>query len=97
MNNNQYAPQYQQPQYGAGPQPQYQQPQQAVPGQQPQYAPMEKTGVGDIILGFLIPVLGLIFYLLKKDRLSNPEALLYAAGVGAVLDFISDILFWFID
>ena len=82
MANYQYGPQ--QPQYA----------QQAHPSYN---ARTEKASIGDIIIGFFFPVIGIIFYLLKKDKLANPETLLYSAGVGTVVDFILTIILCLFD
>ena len=90
MNNNQYGqqPQYQQqPQYG-----------QQYP-QQPQYAQqpygqqtLPKAGTGLIIVSFLIPIVGLVLYFVKKKEVANPSAYLVAAIIGFVLCILANLM-----
>lgn len=80
-------PQYQQPQYAQQPpqpQPQYAQP----PYQQPQYV-NDSGSFGWAVLGFFIPLVGLILYLVWKNEkpLSAKKA-----GVGALVGFIVSLL-----
>ena len=55
----------------------------------------ESASILDIVLGFFLPVLGVIFYVMKKDRLSNPETLLYSAGIGAVCEIVFALICFF--
>ena len=62
----------------------------AQPGKSVQSDYGENT-TGWAVLGFLIPIVGLILYLVWKDTMPNRSA---AAGKGALIGFVLGIVGW---
>lgn len=52
----------------------------------------EKAGCFGIGISFLIPLVGVILYFVKKKEVANAAAYLYAALAGFVLAFVIHIL-----
>lgn len=87
VNNVNYQPPYQQ-------QPYYQQPYQPPAYYPPYYQkPVDQGSFGWSILGFFLPMIGLILYLVWKDEkpISSKQA-----GTGALIGFIVNIALIFI-
>ena len=85
--DNSYAQQqYQQPyQQQQQYQQQYQQPMYAAPAQQP----VDSGSIGWGVLGFFIPLVGLILFLVWKDTKPNSAKV---AGIGAIIGVVVGIL-----
>ena len=52
------------------------------------YPEVRKAGIIGIIFSFLIPLVGLILYFVKKGKVMNPSAYLWAALAGVVLGLV---------
>lgn len=52
----------------------------------------EKAGVFAVICSFLIPIVGVILYFVNKNKVSNPNAYLIAAGISIGLVFMRGCL-----
>ena len=72
---------------------------QVAARRQPQYVqqPNEledkpKAGTVAIIISFLIPIVGLILYFVKKKDVINPNVYLTAAIIGFVIGFILQLM-----
>lgn len=51
-----------------------------------------KVGIGLLIVSFLFPLIGVILYFVKKEKVSNPKDILKWAGVSFALGVIGQIL-----
>lgn len=52
-----------------------------------------RAPVWALIVSFIIPLIGLIFYFIKKDKEENPKAYLIVAAAGFVANVILGVIF----
>lgn len=53
----------------------------------------ESAGPVGIIISFLLPVIGLIWYFIMKEKVYNPKAYLYSAVIGLIINFVLPLFF----
>ncbi len=52
----------------------------------------ESAGLAELIVSFLFPLIGVICYFIRKNKVDNASAYLYSALGGFVLSFILSVI-----